>query len=1102
MGIGQEEDLHSIMRYLIYSVLIVLLSGCMDDRTLFTKLDAGRTGIGFVNAIRENEDANVLNYAYFYNGGGVAVGDINNDGLQDLLFTGNMSPNRLYLNKGDFRFEDVTEQTGIASKQGWCTGATMADINGDGLTDIYICRSGDIDPFRRRNLLFINEGNLHFHEAADSFGLADEGYSTQAAFFDYDRDGDLDMVLINHSLQQYANGAFENAALREKKDPAFATKLYRNDDGHFRDVSQAAGVVSNVLSFGLGIAVSDLNGDGWPDFYVSNDFNEPDHLYINNRDGSFTDRLRDCMDQTSLYSMGSDCADINNDGLPDLLTLDMLAEDNHTQKMHSGAENFDKFQLLWQQGFYYQYSRNMLQLNNGDGSFSEIGQAAGISNTDWSWSALLCDWDNDGNKDLFISNGYAKDFTDMDFIRYHFSHGQTGPGGAGVLDLLGRMPSLNPPDYVFRNNGDKSFTKMGAEWGLGERGISSGAAYVDLDNDGAMDLVVSRVDEPAAVYRNNALTFSSGNHYLRVRLTGSPGNTLGIGARLRVYCGGQQYFTEQALSRGFQSSVDPVLHVGLGKSDRIDSVLVVWPDTRRRMLRSVKADQEIRLSWKESDSLSPPFGGWQDKPFFKGADAPAFVHRENPFNDFASQSLLPHYCSRPGPPMAMGDVNGDGRTDLFVGGAAGQAGAVFVQDAAGGFRLMPESALLADSAYEASSAVFSDLDGDGDVDLYVASGGYEFQAGGELLSDRLYLNDGAGHFTRAPLPDLRFPKSCVRVSDIDHDGHPDLFIGGRVAPGRYPLSPGSRILMNDGHGGFREATAVVAAALDSMGMVTDAVWTDLDGDGWDDLAVVGEWMPVRIFHNDRGRLREVSGDWVKFPSEGWWNRVVAADMDGDGDPDLVLGNMGNNTQFRASVGEPVSLYYKDFDGNGIIDPILCYYIGGVSYPAVSRDDLVAQLPGLKKKFLSYSAYADATIKDIFDPAVIRDAGMLKAVCMSSLYLENKGREGFVRHDLPVEAQAAPVYAIGMGDADGDGRKDLVLAGDDAWTRIRFGRERAGHGVLLRGNGSGGFEYVPQWRSGLQLREDVRSVEVIHAGGFDRWIFGCNDAGLREYDVRK
>jgi hypothetical protein len=1090
----------------VMGLLVVFLDSCKDDQSkLFTRLSSSRTGIHFRNILKENEQANVLQYTYFYNGGGVAIGDINNDGLPDILFTGNMVPNRLYLNKGNFVFEDITEKSGIARYQGWCTGATMADVNGDGKLDIYICRSGDINPEKRKNLLFINNGDLTFTEEAEKYGLADEGYSTQAAFFDYDKDGDLDMVLINHSLKQYATGAYENSSLRNEKNPAYATKLYRNDNGHFTDVSEQAGISSNVLNFGLGLSISDLNNDGWPDIYVTNDFNEPDHLFINNGNGTFTDKTTECLDQLSFYSMGSDCADINNDGLTDLVTMDMLDEDNHAQKMHSGAENFNKFQMLFKKGFYYQYSRNMLHTNNGDGTFSEIAQLAGISNTSWSWAPLFCDFDNDGNKDLFISNGYEKDFTNMDFIKYRVAeevktkHGETGPS---TMEMLEKMPALKMSNFIYQNNGNNSFTKKTAEWGFDQTGVASGASFADLDNDGAMDLVVNNINGEAGIYRNNAHKLDDENHYLKIKLNGRYGNGFGIGAKVKLYCGADIYYQEQFPVRGFQSSVDPVLNFGISKHGLVDSIIVIWPDDRTQKIESVKPDQQLILDWQHAihiwkyDTLSA------SNKYFTAGSGPSFTHIENEYNDFSVQSLMPNFLSRQGPCMAAEDINGDGRKDLFIGGAKGQSGQIFVQQDNGNFLAKSEPELAEDSISENVSAVFFDANGDGYPDLYVANGGYEFSDGDSAFQDRIYFNDGKGNFkinTHA-LPELKFSKSCVKYADINGDGAPDLFLGGRVVPGKYPLSPGSRILINDGKGNFRDATAEVCPALLQLGMVTDAIWIDLNGDHQMDLIVVGEWMPIKVFINDKGKLKDKSSEYIKFPSSGWWNCIIAEDFDGDGDMDLVIGNMGLNTQFKASEKEPLSLYYKDFENKGTMDPIFCYYINGISYPAASRDDLTDQLPSLKKKFLEYSSYADATINEIFSDEQLKGAGLLKAEMMQTIYLENRGKQGFVLKQLPSQVQYAPIYAISPIDVNHDGKKDLVLSGNNSWTRIKFGRYRANHGVLLLNDGKGNFTYVPQSKCGINLRDDIRSSQVISCGKKINVLFGVNNAHVKSYTL--
>ena len=1097
------------MRPLICSffslIIVVSFLACSDKKSsVFTQLDESKTGISFKNTIFEDGPLNVANYIYFYNGNGVAIGDINNDGLQDILFTGNMVKNRLYLNKGNFTFENITDKAGIAEKQGWCTGATMADVNNDGKLDIYICRSADVDPEKRKNLLFINNGDLTFSEKAAEYGLADNGYSTQASFFDYDKDGDLDCFVINHSTTKYTAGIQENADLRKEYNPDFASKLYRNDDVKYTNVSVEAGIMSNVFTFGLGLAVSDINNDGWPDIYVSNDFNEPDYLFINKKNGTFKESLSDCMNEVSMFSMGSDAADFNNDGLVDITTLDMLAEDNKTIKKHSGNENFDKFQLLFNKGFYFQYNRNMLQKNNGNGTFSEVGQIAGISNTDWSWSALFSDFDNDGYKDLFVSNGYVKDYSDMDFMKYSMArlvremHGEQVDA---IAEYIKKMPTLEIPNYMFKNNGNETFSKTTKEWGLDKPGVSSGAAYADLDNDGDMDLVVCNTNDFAGIYKNNSET--NGNNYLKIKLKGTPKNTNGTGAKVTVYCKENKYYQEQFAVRGFQSSVDPVLNFGLGKFAEADSIVIIWPDNAMQVLRNVKSNQTITPDIKQAT------GAWVYdtivKPtYFIKSSSSFFTHRENNFNDFTVQSLLLSYMSRQGPSLAKADINKDGLEDVFVGGAKGQASEIFFQQPDGNFKNTLQPALAADAASEDVASSFFDADGDGDEDLYVGSGGYEFEENDPAFQDRLYINDGKGNFSKSEkaLPSLLFSKSCVKPTDIDGDGDIDLFVGGRLIPGKYPLSPGSKILINDGKGNFSDATDAVASALKNAGMVTDAVWIDLDKDKMPELIVVGEWMPVKVFKYQKGKLEDVSTSYIKFASGGWWNRILADDFDGDGDTDLVIGNLGLNVQTKASEKEPLSIYYKDFDGNGSIDPVFCYYIQGVSYPFNALDDLSGQIPMLKKKFLEYHIYADATINDVFTKEQLANAGILKAELLSTVYLQNEGAAGFTLKQLPKEIQYAPVYALASTDVNGDGKKDIVAAGNNTWTRIKLGRLDANFGTVLLGDSKGNFQYVPQWQTGMDLRGDVRNMTIINSNDRLQFLFGINNAPVRILSLSK
>jgi enediyne biosynthesis protein E4 len=1072
---------------------VALLAGsCTDDKSkLFTKLDEGRTGIKFRNLVEGNNEMNVLKYSYFYNGAGVAVGDINNDGLQDLLFTGNMVKNRLYLNKGNFKFEDITQKSGIADKQGWCTGATMVDINGDGLLDIYICRSADINPTRRRNLLFINNGNESFTEKAEAYGLADEGYSTQASFFDYDKDGDLDMMLINHSLQQYTSGAQENPEMRKQKNPNYANKLFQNNDNHFTDVSEKAGITSNVLTFGLGLAVSDINKDGWPDIYISNDFNEPDYLFMNNKDGTFTDRLSNCMDEISMFSMGSDFADFNNDGLTDLTTMDMLPEDNRLQKMHNGSENFNKMQLFFRKGFYYQFSRNMLHKNNGDGTFSEIGQLAGISNTDWSWAALFSDYDNDGQKDLFITTGYVKDYSDLDFLKFTIDatiKARQESKEIAVNDFISKMPTIEIPNYIFQNKGDNRFQKMNTEWGFDKNSVSAGAAYADLDNDGDMDLVVNNTNEYAGIFKNNNDVLSP-NHFLKVKLKGDAKNERGIGAKLSLYVKDTIYYQEQIPVRGFQSSVDPVLNFGLGANLAIDSLVVIWPNDKMQKLTNLKAGETITLKIAEATGNWMPASAVIAAPLFTTKEMPALQHKDNEFNDFTVQTLLPGYLSRQGPALAVGDVNKDGLTDVFLGNGLGHPSKLFLQSTDGNFRLSAATPFAKDSSSETTAASFFDADNDGDLDLYVANGGYEFAVNDPAFQDKFYLNNGQGSFTQKALPPLLFSKGCVKAGDIDGDGDLDLFIGGRVIPGRYPLAAPSKILVNDGKANFTDATKTIAPSFDTLGLVTDAVWIDLNHDKKKDLVVVGEWMPVKVYLSTNGHLEDASAAYIPFASNGWWNHINAADIDNDGDEDLIIGNAGTNTQFHVSEKEPISEMYGDFDKNGSIDPILCYFVQGICYPAFSRDDLAEQVPFVNKKYLTYSSYSIAKADELFSKEQMADSKKLQANLMETVYLENTGKN-FKLHHLPAEAQFSPVYSSQVADFDGDQQKDILLTGNNTFTRIKFGRYSANHGVVLKGDGKGNFRYLPQPLSGLNIRGNVRNSAFI---GKQKLLVGINDA---------
>lgn len=1077
-----------------------------DGNTLFQLVSPDITHVAFSNTLKEDEENNVLAYEYFYNGGGVAVGDVNNDGLQDIYFTGNMTDNKLYLNKGGLRFEDVTDKAVLAGRRdGWKTGVTMADVNGDGKLDIYVCYSGKGDGRKRMNQLFINQGNNEdgvpvFADQAAQYGLADSSYSTQAYFFDYDKDGDLDMLLLNHDIQFRTNldQSIINILLRTN-DHVSVVKLFRNDDNHFSEVTDHSGIKATVMTHALAAGVSDINGDGWPDIYLSNDYQEPDCLYMNNGDGTFTDKLQSSLGHISQFSMGDNVCDVNNDCRPDIFTLDMLPEDNMRQKLLFAPDNYEKQDLNLSVGFYYEYMRNMLHVNNGDGTFSEIGQLSGISNTDWSWAPLFADYDNDGWKDLYVTNGYLRDFTNMDFLKYKGDFLQNRSSSKkDLLDLVHKMPSSEIANYVFRNNGDLTFSNVSGAWGIRTPSNSNGAAYADLDNDGDLDLVVNNINLPAFIYENRE-DKNLKNHFLEINLRGSGKNTQGIGAKVCLYERGKQQFLEQMPGRGFQSSVSPVLHFGLGRDSLVDSVKIIWPGGGVQLLTRVKADQALVADEREAApagiTIPVPV-----KPIYTEVRSPLPYHNAtNEANDFKRQTLLINPLSFSGPCLARADVNGDGLEDIYAGGGSMQSGILYIQQHDGRFIQKPEHAFDVDKLSEDADAVFFDANGDGSADLYIASGGYHsYLPGSPFLQDRLYLNDGRGNFTKSPtaLPPLLVSKSCVRVADINGDGHPDLFVGGRVIPGRYPLAPASYVLLNDGKGHFRDATSTVAPSLENLGMVTDAAWLDLNGDSKKDLIVVGDWMPVTVFINNNGKLENRTSDYFDGVYSGWWNKLYVGDFNKDGKPDLIVGNMGLNTQCKVSDKEPAEMYYKDFDGNGSVDPIFCFYIKDTSYPAVTRDELFDQVSMLRTRFPDYKSYANATIGDIFTDEELKGAGHLQANCLKTAYFQGGADGKFHEVDLPLQAQFSPVFTITPLDYDKDGNTDLLLCGNINHARLRFGKCDANYGILLHNDGNGKFRYISQDRSGFHLWGDVRSVTVVN----NLLLFGINQGDMKAYKL--
>ncbi|MFA6086257.1 VCBS repeat-containing protein [Mucilaginibacter sp.] len=1083
----------------IVEVCFVLTSS-FAQQPLFKLLPAAQTGIKFSNDIVEKESLNVLSYEYFYNGGGVATGDINNDGLPDLMFTANMKPNKLYLNLGGLKFKDITKEASTyleGRSNGWKTGVTMADVNGDGLLDIYVCYSGKTDNETRSNQLFINKGNNKFTEEAKAYGLADPGYSTQAAFFDYDNDGDLDMFLLNHNIKKIDN--MELARYKNETDQLAGNKLFRNDDNHFTDVSKTAGIIQNPLTFGLGIAIADINKDGWADIYVTNDYNEPDYIYINTHDGNFAERSKDMLRHMSHFSMGADIADFNNDGLPDIITLDMMPESNHRQKSLQLQENYESFALMQNQGLYNQYMRNMLQLNNGDGTFSEIAQLAGLANTDWSWCPLLADLDNDGYKDIFVSNGYLRDYTNKDFLRYWGDYKIKKAMAAEpflLMDLISAMPSTALANYAFKNDHNLTFTQKQAEWGLNQQSISSSAIYVDLDNDGDLDLVVNNINQPAFIYQNTAR--DNGNtSYLAVKLQGTGKNTNAVGAKAYIYTGQNTQYQEVNPNRGYLSCVSTTLNFGLGNSNEVDSARIIWPDQSSQLLTKVKANQLLTIRYQPKEKLYNVTAKTV-KPIF--TTAPAFINfkpEEITLNDFKRQLLMLFMYSRTAPVITKADVNGDSLEDLFISGDNNGPGKIYLQQSGSKFQMVDIIRGSNDNIGTTSAAEFFDANGDGKPDLYIAKGGYStYEPNTAVLQDELYINEGNGRFVLSPmaLPVLNAnSKSCVKPCDFDGDGDLDLFVGGRVIPGQYPLPPESYLLVNDGKGKFTSATIPFRKA----GMVTDAQWIDLDGDGRKDLVICGEFMPITVLLNTKNGFQDKTPDYFGTPQKGFWFKISFADVNGDGKPDLIAGNLGQNVQFHASENEPAELYFADFDKNGSIDPFFNFYTQGKSYPFVSRDELNEQIYPMRRRFASYKAYADASISEVFTSEELSTAAKLSInETKTTLFINQNGK--FIVSALPIQAQFAPVSQILTKDFDQDGKTDILLLGNHADNRLKLGSIDANYGCLLKGDGKGGFTYVDQPVSGLSITGDVKAALELQINKAPYLLIGVSDGPLKFY----
>ena len=1104
-------------KYFIYPIILTLLISCErigeSGQMIFELLSVDKTRIDFENTLSYSDEFNIYKYRNFYNGGGVGLGDVNNDGLLDIYFTANQLPNRLYINKGNFVFEDVTKTAKIGGIRAWSTGVSMVDINSDGWLDIYVCNSGDINGDNKQNEFFINNGDGTFSEKAEEMGLADKGLSTHASFFDYDKDGDLDVYLLNNSYT--AIGSFNlqknQRGIRDKKG---GDKLFRNDKGKFIDVSKEAGIYGSEIGFGLGVSVADIDKDGWLDLYISNDFFEKDYIYMNNGDGTFSEDLENQMRSISVASMGSDIADLTGDGYPEIFVTEMLPKNEERYKTTMTFENWDKYQYNVKNGYYHQFTRNMLHRNNGISfgnklTFSEVGRLAGVEATDWSWSALITDFDNNGHKDLFIANGLAQDILDQDYLNYISNEEITkmvvNQKGVDYEKLIDIIPVTKISNYAYSGNSSLGFKDVTDYWGLDMPSHSNGAAYGDLDNDGDIDLIVNNVNMASFIYENRSTELLKENNFLKVKLIGEKMNLNAVGAKVTIKSNDQIFYLEQSPNRGFQSSVDKIMHFGLGRINNIDSLIVDWYYGKRTILTDISVNQTLVLSEAEAENPDViPEVKNQNPQIFKNISEKInldYKHNENIYVDFDRDRLLYHMKSTEGPKIGVGDVNSDGEMDFYIGGAKDIAGKLFLNVGQNIFKPSNQELFDKDKQSEDSQVVFFDADLDGDLDLYVSSGGVEYSSASYALFDRLYINDGFGEFSRSSqLFPLSKPESTsvVLPNDFDKDGDLDLFIGIRLKPGSIGVPQNGYILENNGKGEFKDVTLELAPEMIGLGMITDAKWADFDNDDDYDLIIVGEWMGIKLFENDNSNFNEISKEVGLKNTSGWWNRIITSDIDNDGDIDYIVGNHGLNSRFKASLKEPISCYINDFDNNGSIEQIVCNYNQGKSFPLVLRHDLIEQLPHLKKKYVNYSQYKGQTIKDLFTEKELEGSIVHEVTMLESVILLNNGDGFFNIKPLPKESQFSPIYAIIASDFDKDGNIDLILGGNLYNVKPEIGRYDASYGQFLKGVGNGNFIVSKMDESGLILNGEVRDFKILDQKQNNLLLVARNNSTMEFY----